>query len=214
MLEEFSKFNINKHKMALFGFIFFSILIMIILVFVLSQYLNPVKYSEPGLCFNDKYETEFASNGKDIRLTKQSYDLLVSEIKLNGYKEIENIAQLTCLTYFELKDSEVTDISQIGKLVNLSKLTLSKNNITDISFLKSLDKLVLLDLGYNQIKDVSVFNNFNNLEFVALNNNLIEDISIFEKIKVNRLLIHKNLNTKEACVSLKNNFLGESVICS
>lgn len=213
---DYSKFKEQKLLLVVGIFV-----IVIAIIFLLTALFNtlindPIDNDiilDSNLCFNQNYKTEYFQNKAHVQLTKESRDLLIDKIKLNGDFALQEISDLTCITFLELRDLGLEDISSLKSLVNIKNLYLSNNNIYDITPIKDMKSLRLLEAPNNKISKIDILKELENLEVVVLINNEIEDLSVFNNKNFRMVFINGNKYSIESCNELKNSFSGERLVC-
>ncbi|MFH1588764.1 MAG: hypothetical protein ABIA76_05500 [Candidatus Diapherotrites archaeon] len=146
------------------------------------------------LCSNSEYSTrEGNENGaagyeKFIELDFNSRNKLIEAVKEKGDSALQEISDLTCITYFNLEPygnrlgethpfSEITDISALSSLTNLRVLILINTDVSDITALENLTKLEKIDAIGSEISDLTPLRNLKNLQKINLNLTKVTDVS-------------------------------------
>ncbi len=93
----------------------------------------------------------------------------------NKLIDIDDLAYLKKLTYFEARNNYITDISCLKYLDNLETVHIRNNQVTDISALQYLTKLKKVCLEFNKISDFSYIQNLPNVEELRVFNNYNSD---------------------------------------
>ena len=104
---------------------------------------------------------------------------------INRARDIRPLANLTKLTFLDLRGNAISDVSPLAGLVRLEVLRLWRNQIVDVSPLAALVNLKELWLNSNQIGDFSPLVRLVNLEKLIINGNLAGD---FSEIPTSRLI--------------------------
>ena len=114
----------------------------------------------------------------DLTGLEYAYNLKFIRNVLDGkITNLRPLANLTGLTYLDLREHQIRDISPLGNLTNLDTLLLWNNQISDITALRGLTNLTWLAVDNNQINDIAALQNLTNLGGLGLGGNQISDIT-------------------------------------
>ena len=132
-------------------------------------------------CSANGYFTERGSDGLQA-LTRESRTKLMQEIDKVGNLALNDIAGLTCLENFFLRDEnlirdeKISDISALAQLPNLKKLGIHSFYLRNISTVAGMAKLEELDVSYSSVGDISPATRLKKLRKINLELNSITNV--------------------------------------
>lgn len=101
-----------------------------------------------------QFETAAGFDFTALTQCPQLRKVLVSGCGLTS-TQLEQICQVTGLTYLDISDNQIVNLDPVGNLTGLTTLVASGNSIFDISPLAGLNGITRLDLSDNSIESVS-----------------------------------------------------------
>lgn len=115
----------------------------------------------------------------DISFLANLTNLTYLDLRHNSISDLSPLANLTNLTYLHLYDNLVVDVTPLANLSNLTSLYLADNFIVDVTPLTALTNLETLDLSGNQITDANCLSALTNAQSINIRNNAFTSIDGF-----------------------------------
>ena len=131
---------------------------------------------------------------KQISVVDNALDL--SNLSIEGIKEIEGLDQLFNLVSLNLNHNNITKIEGLESLKKLKNLKISFNNISEITGLSPCSNLKILNLYGNIIKKIKNLDLLSNLRYLNLGFNHISQIEGLDKlVNLERIDLSRNVIT-------------------
>jgi hypothetical protein len=116
-------------------------------------------------------------------IKKYCLELKKLTLRLNGFKKLSPLQDLTELTYLDLYSNDIKDISKLSKLTKLEYINLGQNKIKDIKVFSNFKKLREIRLDENKISNIKPISECVELDCLCLYKNEISDISPLRKLQ-------------------------------